>query len=276
VAAPTRTKATITLADGRIVELDSLANGTLATQGNVKLVKLANGQIAYETVSGEIVNPSTALRMQYNTLTNPRGSKVIDMALIDGSHVWLNAGSSVTYPVVFVGNERKVSVSGEAYFEVTHNAAMPFKVSKEETTVEDLGTHFNVNAYEDEEDIKVTLLEGSVKILRSAQDDKGTLLKPGQQAVVREGENIHVVNDVDVEMIMGWKNGKFEFDKTDLTTIMRQISRWYDVEVVYEKKATTEKFGGGISRNLPLSGVLQMLENSGVHFRLEGKKLFVQ
>lgn len=265
VKAPAVNRAMITLGDGRTVYLDSVNNGQLAVQGNVKLVKLANGQIAYQTANGEIIK-----ELQYNTLSNPRGSKVIDMTLADGSRVWLNAGSSVTYPVAFIGNERKIKITGEAYFEVTHNSSMPFKVSKDETEVTVLGTHFNVNAYEDEDDIKVTLLEGSVKVSNGSTN---SLLKPGQQAQV--GNEIKVSSNVNLDEVMAWKNGLFQFGEASIEEVMRQVSRWYDVEVVYESKPT-EHFRGEMSRDVEASKVLKMLESTeAVHFRIEGKKVYV-
>jgi len=269
VAAPNTAKATITLSDGRIVSLDSLKSGTLASQGNVSVTKTADGKIVY-TGSGT--------EMAFNTLTNPRGSLVIDMTLGDGSHVWLNAGSSVTYPVSFVGNERKVSMTGEAYFEVTHNSKMPFVVQKNDVNVQVLGTHFNVNAYDDENDLKVTLLEGSVKVLRQTQDAKGVIIKPGEQAQVtlRQAQgDIRVLKGVDVDQVMGWRNGLFEFSNTELPVIMRQVARWYDIEVVYEGKPTNAKFGGGLSMKLPMSKVLKLLEANGLKFTVEGKKVTV-
>jgi transmembrane sensor len=266
VKAPSSNWAMITLPDGRTVYLDSAANGELVQQGNIKLVKLANGQIAYQTANGEIIK-----ELQYNTLSNPRGSKVIDMQLSDGSHVWLNAGSSVTYPVAFIGSERKVTVTGEAYFEVVHNESMPFKVSKGEMEISVLGTHFNVNAYNDEQEIKVTLLEGSVKV---SKGETNSLLKPGQQAIITS--SIKVVNDIDVDEVMAWKNGRFQFGGAGIEEVMRQIARWYDVEVVYEVKPKEVHFGGGISRNVEVSKVFKMLETTeAVHFRIEGKKVFV-
>lgn len=272
VKAPETNRAMITLADGRKVYLDNAANGQLAMQGNVKLVKLANGQIAYSHESGV-----GSQELVYNTLSNPKGSKVIDMALADGSHVWLNAGSSVTFPVAFTGSERKVTITGEAYFEVAHNPAMPFKVSKGEMEVTVLGTHFNVNAYDDEKEIKVTLLEGSVKVV-STLSRNDVVIKPGQQATLRQAQGdkeLKVVNGVDMEQVMAWKNGYFSFDNTDLETVMRQIARWYDVEVVYEGAIPDMRFGGDISRNNNASQVLKILEESKVKFRIEGKKIVV-
>ncbi|MGC4103890.1 FecR family protein [Ferruginibacter sp.] len=262
-------RAMITLADGRVLPLDSINNGTFATQGGVNLVKNANGQIVYsaaQKATGDI---------QYNTLTNPRGSKVVDMILADGSRVWLNAGSSLTYPVAFAGKERKVAITGEAYFEVVHNDAMPFKVSYGQTEITDLGTEFNVNAYENEANVKVTLLQGSVKVTQPvAGINKGIIIKPGEQAQVKN--DIKVIKDVDVEKVMAWKNGVFNFQDASLEDVMRQLERWYNIEVVYEKGVPQFEFVGKLSRTLSLSAVLHGLEVSKVHFRLEqGKRVVV-
>jgi ferric-dicitrate binding protein FerR (iron transport regulator) len=263
VKAPETNRAMITLGDGRTVYLDSAANGELVQQGNIKLIKLDNGQIAYQTASGEIIE-----ELQYNSLSNPRGSKVIDMQLSDGSHVWLNAGSSVTFPIAFVGNERRVSVTGEAYFEISHDKTKPFIVSannKADVTV--LGTHFNVNAYDDEGNIKVTLLEGSVSV-------NNTIIKPGQQAQV--SGDVKVVNNVDLAEVMAWKNGNFKFTRTDLKVIMREIGRWYDVEVSYEGNIPVQLYNVGVPRTANVSEVLRGLEFTGAHFSVEGKKIIVR
>lgn len=271
VKAPETNRAMITLADGRTVYLDSANNGQLAVQGNIKLVKLANGQIAYETTGGEVL-----AELQYNTLSNPRGSRVIDMALADGSHVWLNAGSSVTYPIAFAGNERKVTITGEAYFEVAPDKTKPFTVSKGDVSVQVLGTHFNVNAYNDEETLKVTLLEGSVKVQATAGAMQPVLLAPGQQAAVKGGSaSITVKDNVDIDQVMAWKNGFFSFANTDLPALMRQVARWYDVEVVFEGRAPMMSFGGDISRTSSVAEVLQILERSKVRCRLDGRKIIV-
>lgn len=266
IKAPQSNKAMITLSGGQQVYLDSAGNGALAIQGNVKLVKLANGNIAYQHNSGEV-----STKMEYNTLSNPRGSKVINMDLTDGSKVWLNAGSSLTYPVVFMGSERKISVTGEAYFEVAHDASRSFIVTNGNMNVAVLGTHFNVNAYEDDgDDVKVTLLKGSVKV---NNENTTGLLKPGQQAVVTK--EIKVVNDVNLDLVMAWKNGYFQFDNASLQIVLKEVSRWYDVNVVYEGKNHPRQFLGEIQRDLNLSEMLKILERNKVHFNLQGKELRV-
>lgn len=267
VKAPHANKATITLANGQKVSLDSLLSGTLAVQGDGKLVKLANGQIVYEGTAGEAAHIPI-----YNTLENPKGSKVIDMVFSDGSHIWLNAGSSVTFPVVFSGVQRKITLTGEAFLDVAHNAAMPFIVEARGVAIEVLGTNFNVNAYNDEEDIKVTLLKGAVKL--NNQTSSG-LLKPGQQACVKD--KIRVSNDVDVDAVMAWKNNKFLFNNNNIQEVMRQLEKWYNIKVVYETQPTREEFVGSISRNVNLSQILALLsETKAVNFEIKGNLVVVK
>jgi transmembrane sensor len=268
VKAPETNRAMITLANGRQIFLDNTNIGELVQQGNIKLVKLSNGQIAYQTASYEIGKV-----LQYNTLSNPRGSKVIDMTLSDGSRVWLNAGSSVTYPIAFIGSERKVTVNGEAYFEISHDKTKPFSVSKGGTIIQVLGTHFNVNAYDDEADIKVTLLEGSVKV---SNDADSKTIKPGEQAVAFAHSPFTINHSPDLEQTMAWKNGMFTFKRTDIKEIMRQIARWYDVEVNYGPGVAQQLYNGDVSRNANLSEVLKVLEYTGAKFKVEGKMITVQ
>ncbi len=276
ITAPSANRATITLADGSVVYLDSVANGQLAQLGNIQLVKLANGQIAYRTADGQILKEP-----QNNTLTNPRGSRIIDMQLSDGSHVWLNAGSSITYPVFFTGNERTVTLEGEAYFEVTEDKSKPFYVrfsptSKEERagTVEVLGTYFNVNAYSDEEnikEIKVTLLEGSVRVSNPGIPSR--IINPGQQAGLTK--NGISVRQVDLNDIMSWKNGYFNLNDLAFTEIMNQLERWYDIDAVYPAGVPNIGLFGKIGRDLSLAETLTSLGDMGVRCRMEGKRLII-
>lgn len=266
VIAPQTNRAMITRANGETVYLDSAANGKLASLGNVTLEKLADGQIAY---SGNKSNNNGG-KVEINTITNPRGSKVIDMTLTDGTHVWLNAGSSLTYTVPLIN--RDVTVTGEAYFEVAHDAAKQFTVTKGDTKVTVLGTHFNVNAYDDESEIRVTLLEGSVRV------NKGTMpqviIKPGQQAKV--SNQINIGQDVDLEQVMAWKNGRFELGGNTIEPIMRQIARWYDVEIEYRGPMPKDNFMGSTSKQENVSELLKILEQTkAVHFGIEGKKIIV-
>lgn len=259
VEAPKSDKALIRFDNGKVIAVDTF---TSYTDGNVTVTKMADGRIVYSGLGTEV---------KFNTLTNPRGSKVIDMTLADGSHIWLNAGSSITYPVAFTGNERKVSMTGEAYLEVAHNSTMPFTVSKGDVNVQVLGTKFNVNAYDDESAIKVTLLDGSVKVLKG---NSSNVIKPGQQA--RIAGDIKVVNGEDLEQVMAWKNGNFKFSRTDLKVIMREIGRWYDVEVIYEGNIPEQLYNVGVPRTVNVSEVLKGLEYTGAHFSVEGKKIIVR
>ncbi|MEO9022098.1 MAG: FecR domain-containing protein [Ginsengibacter sp.] len=268
IAPPSTNKAILTLANGTKIELDSAGNGTLAMQGSVQIIKQSSGEISYAgTASGEV---------SYNTISVPRGSKPMSLTLSDGSKVWINVGSSLTYPTAFTGNERKVKITGEAYFEVVHNEKMPFMVQSGDLMVRDLGTHFNVNTYEDETTERITLLEGSVRVNKNTLS---RLLKPGQQASINNNNNnsdIKVLNDVDIDEVMAWKNGKFMFDKnTDISTIMRQISRWYNVDIEYRGNIN-QRFWGSISKNVNVLQVLKILEATGaVKFEVEGKKILV-
>jgi transmembrane sensor len=267
VPAPVSNKATITLGNGKQIALMDASAGILDDQAGVLLRKLKDGQIIYEGNAYDVV---------YNTLTNPRGSMPIDMTLSDGSRVWLNAGSSIKYPVSFNDNERRVSMTGEAYFEIAHNASKPFIVEKDAVHVQVLGTKFNVNAYEDEDAMKVTLLEGSVQC--AAGSGQSMVLEPGEQArIPYPVSRIAVSNDVNLEEVMAWKNGKFIFgQKTSIVAIMKQLARWYDVAVVYEGNMTYE-FGGSLSRQMNVSQVLHLLQQAGgVHFEIKGRTIYVR
>ena len=266
IAPPSGNKAVLTLADGTKIELNSSGNGTIALQGNVRIIKQSNGEITY--------TGKAAKEVSYNTLVVQRGSTPLSLKLSDGSEVWLNVGSSLTYPTAFTGKERKVKITGEAYFEVVHNAEMPFIVQHDEVRVSVLGTHFNVNTYEGETAERITLLEGAVRVNKSMVSQ---LLKPGQQAsIVNESNDIKVLSNVDLNEVMAWKEGKFRFgEHTDIGTIMRQISRWYNVDIEYKGKVS-QTFWGTISKNVNVSQVLKILEaTGGVKFEVEDGKIIV-
>ena len=269
IKAPENNRAVITLADGRKVYLDSAGTGTLATQQNTNVIKNENGEIVYKATDITAhVSPLT-----FNTLYNPRGSKVVTLALADGTKVWLNSESSLRYPTAFTGNGREVEITGEAYFEVSPNAAKPFHVKKGEVNVQVLGTHFNVNAYEDEAAIKVTLLEGLVEVKSKNEKVK---IRPGEQATITSDFKLQTSNDIDLGEVMAWKEGQFIYTNADLPTIMQQMARWYDVEVVYQDKIT-DKYTVNVSRDVPVSKLFQFLEMSGgVRFEIEGKKVTVK
>lgn len=262
VKSPQINRATITMAAGKIVYLDSTVNGTLAVQGNMQVIRLDDGKIAYRGSAEELI---------YNTLTNPRGSKVVNITLSDGSQIWLNAGSSITYPVAFIGNERKVSITGEAYFEVAHDMAKPFTVDQGDFEVRVLGTRFNINAYKDESDTRITLLQGSVKV---KQGKKENMLQPGQQAQIATG--VKIISNTNIEQVMAWKNGLFVFDRVDIRNVMRQLARWYNLDVHYAGEVPKGKFKGEISRDLSLSQVLNGLSATRIHFTMEnGNKITI-
>lgn len=266
ITAPTTNRATITLANGNKVFLDSAGNGQLAQQGNIRLIKLANGQIAYQTADGQLLK-----ELQYNTLTNPRGSRVIDMLLSDGSHVWLNAGSSITYPVAFVGDQRKVELKGEGYFEVAHDRNKKFIVAANGTHTEVLGTHFNVNAYENEKQVKVALLEGAVKVTIEKLS-RFQVLKPGEQAQI--GETFRL-QKVDVNKVIAWKNGFFDLDGLPFTEFMHQLERWYNVEVSFASGMPEIDLFGKIGRDLSLPEVVSSLKDMGVNCKIEQGRLVI-
>ena len=256
--------AVLVLANGSVILLDSSRNGTVSAQGNIIITKKASGQLVY-TSNGQASSSESG----FNTLKTPRGGQY-QVILPDGTKVWLNAASSLKYPAFFATNDRKVELNGEAYFEVAKNPKSPFRVTVNgKPGVEVLGTHFNIMAYPDESFMATTLLEGRVKV-------GSTILKPGQQANVEFAEQkIQVVNDIDVNEIIAWKNGKTSFKDASIQTIMRAVSRWYDVDISYEGKIPDKRFKGGLPRDANLSDLLSVLEQSGIHFRVEGKKITV-
>lgn len=266
-AAPGKTRAVLTLADGSKITLDSAKTGKLAIQGRT-LIANTGSCITYTGT-----NSAEGL---YNTLTTSRGEQSLPLTLSDGTRVWLNAASSIHYPVTFTGNSRDIEITGEAYLEVARDKAKPFHVKVRNMTVEVLGTQFNINAYPDESSIATTLIAGMVIIHTDTQTmamHEGILLQPGQQA--RVGEHIHEVKEADISQVMAWKNGLFNFDHADIQTIMRQLSRWYDIDVRFEGNTPALSFHGKITRDLNLSQVIKLLQQVEVKFRIEGKTLIV-
>jgi transmembrane sensor len=276
---PGRAGAILTLANGSQVLLDTIRNGAIALQGGA-MAKVVDGSLIYEASGDEVV---------YNTTSTPKGRQY-QLTLPDGSVVWLNAFSSVRYPTVFVGKERRVTVTGEVYFEVAKDKNRPFFVDIDGgETVKVLGTHFNINAYRDEQQITTTLIEGVVNITTTprAEGDAAiapVTLRPGEQAVVSSafsGDNrvtgeVHVLNDVDTLQVMAWKNGLFNFEGVYLKTAMKQIARWYDVDVIYRGTVPDIKFFGSISRSISLAGLIKGLNSTGVHISIgNGRQLIV-
>jgi ferric-dicitrate binding protein FerR (iron transport regulator) len=267
-------KATLTLADGSVIELDTAQNGTISLQGATNVVK-KDGRLQYTSAA----NNQTS-EIIYNTIATPRGGQY-HIVLSDGSNVWLNAASSIRFPATFTGKERLVEITGEAYFEITKNQHRPFKVitapsgqgTAPGAVIEVLGTHFNVNAYADETDMKTTLLEGKVKMAPMASGE-WSILKPGQQAAIHHSQ-LTIRDNVDLDEAIAWKNGLFYFDNADIQTIMRQLARWYQVEVSYKGNIPSRRFAGQVSRSTGLLQVLKILELSKVHFTIEGNKVTV-
>lgn len=265
-AMPGGNKAVLVLANGDSIILNDASNGQIAHEGNASVSKINNGLLAYQPGSTD-----SSAAVAWNTITTPRGGQY-NIKLADGSMVWLNSASSITFPTAFNGNTREVKITGEAYFEVAKNAAKPFFVKSSGQTVQVLGTHFNINAYDDEPGIRTTLLEGSIKINTG---NSSRILTPGQQVIVN-GNAIVLEKSPNLVASTAWKDGLFIFDDTDLPQLMRQIARWYDVDIIYRGKPGDYSFVGEIKRNTPLSSVLKILEASGVRFSLENKQLIIQ
>ncbi len=266
---PDGNKAVLILADGSSIILDSTTNGVISQQGAVKVNKLENGLLVYMVNGRQITESDEAF---YNTISTPRGGQY-QVSLSDGTKVWLNAASSIRFPVMFTGNTRKVEITGEAYFEVEKNAKMPFIVKAGESEVEVLGTHFNVNAYNDEAAIRTSLLEGSVKV--SVGKGPREYLQPGQQSGITKDGKIRIYENVDMEEVMAWKNGRFQFRSADLNTILRQISRWYDVDIEYRNNVNLH-FTGQLPRSSQAASFFEKLEMTGeVHFKIDGRKIIV-
>lgn len=265
---PGRQGAILTLADGSQLTLDSLPNGIVAEQ-NGSQASVKDGQLAYR--AGGVAATTAAT---YNTITTPRGRQY-QMTLPDGTKVWLNAASRITFPTAFTGAERKVTVVGEAYFEVARHADKPFIVSAGGAGIEVLGTSFNINAYGDESNVKATLLEGSVKVVPSGDGPSktGVVLKPGQQAILN-GE-LQVNANVNTEQVIAWKNGLFYFNSTGIAAVMQQLSRWYDIDVRYEGKVPDIRVSGKMDNGLNLNEILEFLTKMEVKQRLVGRTVII-
>lgn len=261
---PASQGAILTLGDGKQVTLDSLQKGVIANQGGTH-VSLMQGTIAYDDHRAEEIS--------YNTLSTPKG-RLFHLVLPDGSDVWLNAASAVTYPTSFSGKERIVTLKGEAYFDIKPDAKRPFLVRlADNKEVKVLGTAFNINAYENERVIATTLINGSVQVNAG---NNSSILKPGYQANMSYTTPGIQVNRADTSQVLAWKNGIFNFEGADIQAVMKQLERWYDIEVQYENGIPGIIFGGKMDRKLSLANIMRMLEISDVHCRLEGKKLIIR
>jgi len=265
---PGGNNATLTLADGKQIILTGAKNGRILTGTNMVINKTADGSLLYRSKE----TAGQDMPTEYNILSTPRGGQY-HLTLADGTNLWLNSASSIKYPVAFTGTYREVEITGEAYFEVAHDSKRPFKVMSGTQVIQVLGTHFNINAYNDELSVKTTLLEGSVKVTQQANGET-ILLKPGQQSLLSAaGIKIESAN---IEESMAWKNGYFRFNNEKIETIMRQLSRWYNIDVEYRGDITDERFYGTISRYKNINEVLEIIQQTkGVHFKIEGRRIII-
>lgn len=276
---PGTNKAILTLSDGTRVALNDVENGKVAVQAGISIIK-KNGTLIYEITDQQKseTQQSTAL----NSIATPKGGKY-QVNLPDGTRVWLNSASSLKFPACFKGSkERQVILDGEAYFEVFKDSKRPFKVVSNHQIVQVYGTHFNINSYSDERNTRTTLLEGSVKVSSVIGSNTSIgrkteqFLKPGQQSVLNNSSPGNmVITEASIEQVMAWKNGYFHFEKDDLYTVMRQLSRWYDVDIVYDVKRSGDEFMGDIPMSANLSEVLKILQFGGIQFKIEGKQIIV-
>lgn len=266
-ALPGGNKATLKLADGKTIILDDANDGTLAQEGNTLIKKTADGHIIYNAAA--LANTVDAPAI--NTISTPRGGQY-QVALADGTQVWLNSASSITFPTRFTGKNREISITGEVYFEVAKNKNMPFRVKTHRADIEVLGTHFNVMAYDDEQVMKTTLLEGAVKINSGNFSAK---LIPGQQSQINNNGKNKILNDVDLDDEVAWKNGIFQFRDAKIDVILRQAARWYDIDIKYLHQIPAKEFNGRISRNVKASELLNMLRYTGIDVSIKGNEIIV-
>lgn len=262
---PGSNKAVLTLADGKAIILENQLNGKFVNEGGLQVEKIDSGHIAYN-------NTDVARADQWNTLSTPRGGQYM-VTLSDGTMVWLNAATSLKYSVAFAGKERRVELDGEAYFEVAHDAARPFHVISKNQDITVLGTRFNVDAYSDEPLVTTSLIEGKISL--SSQNEKQVVL-PGEQYFTQSTGSIQKNPSPDIEQATAWKNGRFYFKNAAIEPILKEVSRWYDANIVYQGKID-KHFNADISRKLPVSQLLDLLEKTGgVHFDIEPNKINVR
>ena len=265
---PGGSKAILTLPDGKKIDLDDVSIGEISRQNGSVIHKTQDGQLVYDLSAAGTNGSAPGL----NLVQTPIGGEY-QVVLSDGTRVWLNSNSSFEFPAVFSGDVRQVKLKGEGYFEVAKNPSRPFRVQVNDMQVQVLGTHFNIMAYDNEPNVKTTLLEGSVNVVKGGSTRQ---LKPGQQASIGTNQNDITIANVDAEDAVAWKNGYFRFKQDDIKTVMRQLSRWYEMEVVYEGGVPVDQFSGKIRRNITASKALQFMEQTGLRFRIEGKKVIIQ
>lgn len=268
---PGGNKAILTLANGTQVILDDAKNGNIANNAAIRVNKTGNGMLVYH-FNKNLLGKNTAASSEINTITTPRGGQY-QIELEDGTKIWLNAASSIKFPQIFADNIRQVELSGEAYFEVAKNKTKPFIVKANGTQVQVFGTHFNINAYADNAKIATTLLEGSVSMSYAGAT---VMLKPGQQGVASKNGGAIKTDFVDTEEITGWKNGLFIFHDESIANIMKQVSRWYDVDVEYKDGVQNKEFGGTISKYKNITELLNNIQfTKTIHYKLEGRRVII-
>jgi len=266
---PGSIKAWLLLANGQRVILEDVKKGDVTTQGGTRIIKLDSGVLAYHPTAAAAGHPEAG-QLLYNTIVTPRGGQY-QLILPDGTKVWLNAATSLRFPISFTGSDRRVELTGEAYFEVKHIPGMPFRVQTGQRSVEDIGTSFNINAYSDEPSAKVTLIEGAAKVIGK----KNLTLRPGQQAHWQAEEEETLTDNADTEEVLAWKNGQISFMNPDFSCIMRQISRWYNVDIRYTGAVPKARFFGIVSRNVYLPTILEFFEHNNIHIKQEGRTLII-
>lgn len=264
---PARNTATLTAGNGKKVVLDQVKAGAVLSEDDAAVKKQSDGLLVY--------NQSSAIatgQADQNQLSTPKGG-VYAVVLSDGTKVWLNSATTLTYPAVFTGNTRSVKLSGEAYFEVAKNKEKPFYVEFEHSQIKVLGTHFNISSYNDDATQVVTLIEGAVQVNAG---EKQALLKPGQQAVLSGQNKSIAVSDADIDNAMAWRNNVFIFNDEPITEVMKKIARWYNVEIQYDGDFSTDKLGGTFNRNKPIENLLSNISSvDKVHFKIEGRRIIV-
>jgi transmembrane sensor len=264
---PGGNKAVLTLGNGSTIILDSTSGGSLGNDGGFNIVKVGDGKVEYRLAD----NTQTSAATVYNTISTPRGGQY-QITLADGTKVWLNASSSIRFPVEFNNPTREVEMTGEVYFEVARNPSKPFRVKVNDSYINVIGTHFNVMAYDNEPSINTTLLEGAVSIENKKSSRR---ISPGQQARADASGSIKIINDADVEEAIAWKSGFFQFKSAGIKSIMQQVERWYDADIIYEGEVKLH-FTGQVSRSVKVSELLRKLElTNEVRFKIEGKKITV-
>ncbi len=269
---PGANKAVLTLANGQQIILNNVQNGTIGQQGNIRVIKLDSGQLAYATPTAASPADQLAKDLLYNTITTPRGGQY-QVTMADGTKVWLNAESSIRFPTAFTGKNREVELTGEAYFEVKADKDKPFLVKAGQTETRVLGTSFNIMAYSDEGAVKATLLDGAVSM---GLGTHSALLQPGEQGQYDESRGSMATRMVNTRAVVAWKDGYYFFDRTPVKSVMRQIARWYDVTIVYQGAAPKDEIVGKLPRTADVLEVLHIMELIGIRFKIEGKTIIVR